>query len=119
MRHHSVILECSESTNPITSNNFCNSLVDLMVGYSHPQGVLTMLSQSYPVLSVFTNCFQFFFSSFHQARFGSTWQGMFFIDFRVISHEFALAFLGKPCGFFPWFLTGVPFILYISPNSFC
>ena len=24
-------------TNPITSNNFCNLLADLIVGYSHPQ----------------------------------------------------------------------------------
>ena len=35
-----------------------------------------------------------------------------FIYFRVISHELVSASLRKPCGFFPWFLTGIPLILF-------
>ena len=38
----------------------------------------------------------------------------FFIYFRVISHEFVSAFLRNPCGFFPWFLTGIPIILFLK-----
>ena len=31
-------------TNPITSNNFCNLLADLIVGFSHPQGGILFVS---------------------------------------------------------------------------
>ena len=65
--------------------------------------------------AVFTSCSQFFFSSLHPAHSASSWQGrMFFIYFRVISHEFVLASLRNPCGFLPWFLTGIPPILFLQ-----
>ena len=49
--------------------------------------------------AVITRCSQFFFLSFHPARSASSWQGMLFIYFRVISHEFVSASLRKPCVF--------------------
>ena len=61
---------------------------------------------------------QFFFSSFPPARSTSYWQGMFFIYFRVISHEFVLSSLRKPCGFFPCFFMGIPLILFLYQNCF-
>ena len=36
---HCILLEAELAIiNPIVSNNFCNSLAHLRVGYSHPQG---------------------------------------------------------------------------------
>ena len=90
-------------TNPITSNNFCKSLIDLRVGY---------ISQHNQYYAAFTNR-QTAPSFFHlPARSASGWQGMFFIYICVISHEFVSASLKKPCGFFPWFL--IPLILFLS-----
>ena len=66
----------------------------------------------------FAPCAQFFRSSFSPARIAFSWQGMFFIYFRVISHEFVSASLRKPCGFFKWFLTGLPLILFLSNHDF-
>lgn len=42
------------------------------------------------------------------ARSASGWHGMFFIYFHKLLHEFPLASLRKPCGFFPLFFTGNP-----------
>ena len=47
------------------------------------------------------------------------WQGMFFIYFRVISHEFVSASLKKPCNFILWFLTRIPLILFLEITSKC
>ena len=48
----------------------------------------------------------------------SIWQGLLFIYFRAISHkfrtEFVSASLRKPCGFFPWFFTGIQLILFLE-----
>ena len=53
--------------------------------------------------------------SFHlPAHSASSWQGMFFIYICVISHEFVLASLRKPCDFPQWFLTRIPLVLFLS-----
>ena len=92
-------------TNPITSNNFCNSLADLRVGHSHLQGgtlyassIITSIMQYWKTAS-FAPSVQFFLSSFPLARSASSWQRMFFIYFRVVSHEFVSTSLRKPCVF--------------------
>ena len=111
-------------TKPITSNNFCNSLADLRVGYSHLEecilyasSIITSIMQYSQAVS-FAPCAQFFRSSFSPARITFSWQGMFFIYFRVISDEFVSASLRKPCGFFRWFLTGLPLILFLRNDNF-
>ena len=111
-------------TKSSTSNNFCNSLADLRVGYSPLQGcilyassIITSIMQ-YSQTASFAPCAQFFRSSFSPARIAFSWQGMFFIYFCVISHEFVSAPLRKPCVFFRWFLTGLPLILFLSNHDF-
>lgn len=54
--------------------------------------------------------FLFIFSS---SSLSSSWQGKCFIYFCVISHEFFSTSLRKPYGFFPLFLTGIPFFLFL------
>ena len=86
-------------TNSIISNNFYNSLADLRVGALTHKGVLSFSlctphhNQYY---AVFTSSSEFFFSSFHSARSASSWQGMFFVYFCVISHQLVSASLRKP-----------------------
>ena len=72
----------------------------------------------YSQAASFAPCARFFRSSFSPACIAFSWQGMFFIYFRVISHEFVSASLRKPCGFFRWFLTGLPLILFLSNHGF-
>ena len=40
-------------------------------------------------------------------------QGIFFIHLRVITQQIVLASLKKTLWFFPWFLTGILFILFL------
>ena len=96
------------TTNAITSNNFCNSVADLRVGYSHPQEVPSMHSHHNQYYTVFPSCSQFFFSSLRPARSASSWQEIIFIYFCVISYEFVSASLRKPCVFFPMIFDGDP-----------
>ena len=42
---------------------------------------------------------------------------MFFIYFRVVSDEFVSTSLRKPCGLFPWFLTRISLILFLTPGQ--
>ena len=103
--------------NPITSNNFSNFFTDSRVGFSHLQGdILSMHHNQYyggdihkllPVLlSIFTSislCFQL-------AR-----QDVF----HLIPCNFTricFGFLKNPCGFFPWFLTRIPIILFLQKS---
>lgn len=65
-----------------------------------------MLRSIKEVISVFL----FIFSS---SSLSSSWQGKCFIYFCVISHEFFSTSLRKPYGFFPLFLTGIPFFLFL------
>ena len=106
-------------TNPITSNNFRNWLADLRVGYSHPHGgtlyaslIITSIVQYSKAAPSFS--FHLFIHLALLPAGPSSWQRMFFIYFRVLSHEFVSASLRKPCGFSPWFLTGIPLILFLK-----
>ena len=84
---------------PITSNNFWKSLIDMTVGYYPRWGtvyaspiIIVLCSTIHKLLPVFI--------FIYQLAPPSTWQGIFFIYFRVISYEFVSAFLRKPWGFF-------------------
>ena len=121
--HYKLTVKCSESskvdltiTIPITLNNFCNSIAESRVGFSHLQGDTPY---AFPIITgimlyaVFRSCSPCFFSSLHPGRSASSWQGrMFYIYFRIISHEFTSASLRNSCGSFFWFLTGIPLILF-------
>ena len=124
MKHHTVTLQRLQNvvkvevdliiTNPITSNNFCNSLAELRQGSLTHKGKLSIHPpHNNQYQAVFTSCFLFFFSSLHPARSASSWQGVIFIYFRVILHEFVSVSLTKPCGFSHVFLTGIPLILFL------
>ena len=56
--------------------------------------------------------------SFHLPVFSaSSWQGLFFVYFRVISQKFVSTLLRKRCGFFQWFLAGIPLILALEDQN--
>ena len=116
IRMHAVKVEVDLTiTNPATSNNFFNSLADLRVlspTWRYSLGILHH-NQYYAVFTSCSQCPVFLSISFALARSASSWQGMLFIYFRVISQEFVSASLRKLRGFFPWFLTGIPLILFL------
>ena len=84
-------------TNPITSSNFCKSIVDLRIEY-YPLGG-TLYASSIITYAVFTNLKTTPSFSFHlPAHSTSSWQGMFFIYIRV---QICFSFLKKSFWIFP------------------
>ena len=100
-------------TNPIIPNHSCNSLANLrVISPTRMYSLCIVHYDQYYIL--FTSCYQFFFSSLHPAHSAFSWQGIFFIYFRVILHEFVSGSFRKSCAFFPWFLTGIPLSLFLK-----
>ena len=119
MKHH---IECSESRSWFNNNQshyfrqFLSVTCRLEGGELPIRGHSLCIPHHNQYYVVFTNLQTAPSFSFHlPAHSASSWQGMFFIYIFVISHEFVLAFK-KTLWFFPWLLTGIPLILFLSQS---